>query len=990
MKFTFTAVDLPQATYAPISLCPALPKSGHVIWYYSVSRDILTKSDSYSFISVEALSDITASVIKIFCTLLHSVLNISIAASLALLVFCLAMASSYNSQDRPREPRVSIPPPPTIPTETHPHPALQPLPHEPSIRTLPEYGPNPSFARPGVNLPQLGYSRNLPSNINHASYHQNLPTSGPIPFGLEDPLRGMILHNSSGPVSHIPQSPSRCQIPESNLSQANFHTHHRRPNQAQRRHQARSLQQAPSQAFSREAPRSDASQQVQVVRPFPHSDEAGPSAALPYAQQALDRRESFKANPRLYDPSQSNLSPVLPRTNVGSRQPPRFNLQDQIHYLDRLACSEIPRIEMTPEEYTEKETLRKTIEALCRKAIVEFEQVANPDFDPSSVELKSFGSLNNGFATKDSDMDVVLLSPLSKPELSSPESEVPRLVEKTLMDAKYGSRLLTQTRVPIVKFCERPDAKLAGCLRWTRLAWEFDRDHPPQQSSQKPTESVVVEVQAMYQPTCKSVSVEALDETNLVIPAQSPRILSIARTSANLTDEKGSPVPKTTDQKPATETKTSLESASRSAYGIISVRNDQGSYQTCPSRYTSRELEGLFQHLLHRESCKPDKSLVENLIGAYGPVKRPHEISDPEQARRFFENHSNFLQQTAPPSREDLEYPKWGTGIQCDINFSNQLALHNSQLLKCYSLCDPRVRIIVLFVKAWTKKRKINSPYHGTMNSYGYVLMVLHYLINVAKPPVLPNLQLMSDEIGADFASASTVMFKGHNVQFFRNETKIKEWAELHKPFANRESVGSLLRGFFEYYAQPPTRGFRWKDDVLSLRIRGGVFTKQSKGWVGARSETIQLNGPGPSTKKINHHYVVAIEDPFEIDHNVARTVFFNGIVAIKDEFRRAVSLITFAGLDPRKGPQDLFEEAADREHLQKRHGPPVKAKQAPKATVITEKSAPGPVENAEQANWNVRSRNEAAVGARRDHVNDWTGQDPLHDRREFEDCASS
>lgn len=40
-----------------------------------------------------------------------------------------------------------------------------------------------------------------------------------------------------------------------------------------------------------------------------------------------------------------------------------------------------------------------------------------------------------------------------------------------------------------------------------------------------------------------------------------------------------------------------------------------------------------------------------------------------------------------------------------------------------------------------TLYRKINSPYKGTLSSYGYVLLVIYFLVHVKNPPVLPNLQ---------------------------------------------------------------------------------------------------------------------------------------------------------------------------------------------------------------------------------------------------------
>lgn len=125
-------------------------------------------------------------------------------------------------------------------------------------------------------------------------------------------------------------------------------------------------------------------------------------------------------------------------------------------------------------------------------------------------------------------------------------------------------------------------------------------------------------------------------------------------------------------------------------------------------------------------------------------------------------------------------------------------------------------------------------------------------------------------------------------------------------------------------------RGFDWGREVLSLRTPGGILSKQEKGWVGAKTvtETTTISAPiTPSTpthpkeaikgnastggeaeakptksktveetKEIRHRYLFAIEDPFELDHNVARTVTHNGIVSIRDEFRRAWKIIKDMG----------------------------------------------------------------------------------------------
>ena len=241
-----------------------------------------------------------------------------------------------------------------------------------------------------------------------------------------------------------------------------------------------------------------------------------------------------------------------------------------------------------------------------------------------------------------------------------------------------------------------------------------------------------------------------------------------------------------------------------------------------------------------------------------------------------------------------LDFPKTGVGIQCDINFSNPLGIHNTHLLRCYSACDGRIRPFVLFIKAWAKRRLINSPRNGTLSSYGFVLMVLHYLVNIARPPVAPNLQLAWRR-----GMPGETEFLGYDVRFWRDEAQIRQQAAAGKLTWNHDHLAVLVRGFFQYYAT--NSGFNWTREVLSLRSPGGLKSKQQKGWTGAT--TTQVDG-----REVRQRYLFAIEDPFETEHNVARTVTHNGIVALRDELRRAWRIITTIGLG--KEPEgELFDD---------------------------------------------------------------------------------
>jgi terminal uridylyltransferase len=522
----------------------------------------------------------------------------------------------------------------------------------------------------------------------------------------------------------------------------------------------------------------------------------------------------------------------------------------QIEHLDRLAAEEIPKVEMSLEEFEEKEAFRAQLEDTFRHAFAEGYPASG---DIATISLVGFGSLASGFGMPGSDMDLAVVPGWKNPSQADQigiDRDIPRLLERAVLDARMGGRLLTRTRVPILKVCQKPTDELYTALSEERKKWDdlppaeqYPVDAPPEPS---PLPQPLVDID-------KTKPVDTLPRADIPVTGDDFPELGAG---AKQKKKKAAPKPRAeVESKKPEPAATAVEPAS-----------NEPATESVPSKQQG-------QHPRGEKAWMREKVL--------GP----------------------------------LDFPKEGVGIQCDINFENPLGIHNTHMLRCYSMTDPRVRLIVLFVKSWAKRRKINSSYSGTLNSYGWVLMVLHYLVNIAQPPVCPNLQHsipQPKDIGQleNFFKDPTV--GGYTVRFWRNEQEIMQAAQSGQLSQNRQSVGELLRGFFQYYASlsgynnfgPRPPQFFWTNEVLSLRTLGGIRSKQDKGWVSAKT-TITAE------KKVTNRYLFAIEDPFELDHNVARTVTHRGIVAIRDEFRRAWRILSAIGrgMEPQGG---IFDEVIE------------------------------------------------------------------------------
>lgn len=241
----------------------------------------------------------------------------------------------------------------------------------------------------------------------------------------------------------------------------------------------------------------------------------------------------------------------------------------------------------------------------------------------------------------------------------------------------------------------------------------------------------------------------------------------------------------------------------------------------------------------------------------------------------LLERETKFKVKTLPHARIPIiklsldPSPGFPYGISSDIGFENRLALENTRLLMSYASIDPlRVRTLVIFLKVWSKRRKINSPYSGTLSSYGYALLVIYFLVHVKNPPVLPNLQQMPP---LRPISHEETHIGSHNIWFFDDIDLLRQrWQS-----SNTDSVADLLIDFFKYFS----REFSYNTCVVS--IRAGLLKKASKGW--------QSDDTRDSTRDRNRF---CIEDPFEIDYNVARCVTKDGLYTIRGEFMRASRIL--------------------------------------------------------------------------------------------------
>ncbi|KAH3697170.1 hypothetical protein DPMN_084659, partial [Dreissena polymorpha] len=174
--------------------------------------------------------------------------------------------------------------------------------------------------------------------------------------------------------------------------------------------------------------------------------------------------------------------------------------------------------------------------------------------------------------------------------------------------------------------------------------------------------------------------------------------------------------------------------------------------------------------------------------------------------------------------------------LEGDISLYNILAIQNTSLLCTYARMDPRVQMLGYAIKVFAKVCDIGDASRGSLSSYAYMLMMIHYLQHT-KPPVIPVLQ----ELRLPGNPNPEFMVEGWNAWFFDDLKKLHSvWPDFDK---NTDTVGALWEGFFRYFLEE----FNFDDQVVTIR-QFERLTKFEKLWNGK---------------------CLAIEDPFDLNHNL-------------------------------------------------------------------------------------------------------------------------
>ncbi|XP_017006425.2 poly(A) RNA polymerase, mitochondrial [Drosophila takahashii] len=192
------------------------------------------------------------------------------------------------------------------------------------------------------------------------------------------------------------------------------------------------------------------------------------------------------------------------------------------------------------------------------------------------------------------------------------------------------------------------------------------------------------------------------------------------------------------------------------------------------------------------------------------------------------------------------------TGLNIDINMSNPNSTYNSQFVRDLMFRDERLRELCLFLKIWAKKLKLVG--HGCMTSYCLITLII---VNLQAHRLLPSVKQLQ-------SLCPPVNISGVNYAYS---------LELTPPIPSHLTTQELIKNFFVYYST-----VNFEKSVLSPFL-GSCLDKQTTlgtpGGFPEYEEQLRLmhDAVGEPPEAFQLERAMCVQDPFELQHNVAKSV---------------------------------------------------------------------------------------------------------------------
>ncbi|XP_037071935.1 speckle targeted PIP5K1A-regulated poly(A) polymerase-like [Pollicipes pollicipes] len=213
-------------------------------------------------------------------------------------------------------------------------------------------------------------------------------------------------------------------------------------------------------------------------------------------------------------------------------------------------------------------------------------------------------------------------------------------------------------------------------------------------------------------------------------------------------------------------------------------------------------------------------------------------------------------------------------GVRCDMSFRSPMSCQNSRLVGWFMKADQRARLVAVTLRYWANRHHVAGGDHNPrkMSSYCLTLLVITFLQQL-DPPLLPSVAWLQ-------AQVPEVLIGPWNAAF-----------ALGAPWrsANQSTASGLLRHFFRYGADLQSERLAVCPLVgravprEQLADRQHCYLPELRRYFGlvADHQVAPLDAGTP----------LVVQDPFELDFNVARNYSQEGLDRFRECCARAVTM---------------------------------------------------------------------------------------------------